>query len=98
LTPLSAKPKDSIVAKVACDGCENQIEDGRVTITTEATDAHGVDVEVTKRWVLCRECSETVFTKIGEPPPWVDDDFKTVVLPDEEPTGAQPGGYAARPR
>jgi hypothetical protein len=85
------------VPRVTCDGCAREFDDARVTITTEATDDRGVNVEVTKRWILCRSCGETVFERIGEPSPWVDDDFKTVVLPGEEETSQQPGGYASRP-
>jgi hypothetical protein len=79
-----------------CDGCEQQITGPRLTITTEASDERGVNVEVTKRWALCRPCSEGLFQRIGEPSPWVDDDFKTVVLPDEELTSQQAGGYFRR--
>jgi hypothetical protein len=81
-----------------CDGCHEPVGGPRVTITTEATDERGVSVEVTKRWILCKTCGETVFSRIGEPSPWVDDDFKTMVLPDEGEASQQPGGYAGRLR
>lgn len=78
-----------------CDGCRETIAGPRVTITTEASD-DGVNVDVTKRWVLCADCGDAVFARIGEPSPFVDDDFKTVVLPDEELQSFQSGGYALR--
>lgn len=84
------------MATVTCDSCRQTIEGARVVITTEASDEDGVNVEVTKRWILCRACGAAVFSRIGEASPWVDDDFKTVVLPDEELTGQQAGGYASR--
>lgn len=83
------------MANVSCDGCGEVIDSARVSITTEATDERGVNVEVAKRWVLCRDCAEQLFDRIGEASPWVDDDFKTMVLPDEEAQSQQAGGYAA---
>lgn len=82
--------------RVSCDRCEEEIEGSRVTITTEASDERGVNVDVSKRWILCRECGETVFGRIGEPSPWVDDDFKTMVLPDEQDVSHQAGGYSSQ--
>ncbi len=81
---------------MSCDGCGSTIEGARVTITTEASDERGVNVEVAKRWVLCRSCAEGLFDRIGEASPWVDDDFKTLVLPDDEAQSQQAGGYASR--
>lgn len=75
-----------------CDGCGEDIGGARVTVATEATDERGVHVEVTKRWVLCRPCGESLFTRVGEASPWVDD-FKTVVLPNEQLLTTQVGGY-----
>lgn len=84
--------------RTTCDSCDGTIDGARVTITTEASDERGVNVDVTKRWVLCRDCGEAVFDRIGEASPWVDDDFKTVVLPDEEIQSQQAGGYASSVR
>jgi hypothetical protein len=78
---------------LTCDGCDRPLDGQRVSITTEATTEDGVNVEVTKRWLLCRSCAETVFDRIGEASPWVDDDFKTVILPDDQPVGQQAGGF-----
>lgn len=78
---------------VACDRCETSIDGARVTVTTEATDEQGVNVDVAKRWVLCRDCGEALAERIGEASPWVDDDFKTVVPPGEEGVSQQAGGY-----
>jgi hypothetical protein len=54
------------VATVTCDSCRQTIDSARVVITTEASDEYGVNVEVTKRWVLCRACGDTIFSRIGE--------------------------------
>lgn len=78
-----------------CDGCGRRLDAARVTITTEATDDRGVNVDVAKRWELCRPCADAVFARIGEPSPWSDEDFKTMILPDEEALAVQPGGYAS---
>ncbi len=83
------------MAMTECDGCREPLDGPRVTITTEASD-DGVNVDVTKRWILCVDCGESVFDRIGEPSPFVDDDFKTMVLPDEEEQSQQAGGYAVR--
>ena len=48
---------------------------------------------VTKRWTVCPSCADDVFTRIDEPSPWSDEDFKTVVQPGEEPTSAHLGGW-----
>ena len=80
-----------------CPSCEQPIVGRRVTVTTEATGPGGVDVEVTKRWVLCRSCGDAIFARIGEPSPWVDGDSRTLVLPGEAQDGAQLGGYARSP-
>lgn len=84
-----------MATSVTCDRCERDIEGARVNITTEATDEAGVNVDVAKRWVLCRECADKLFDRIGEASPWVDDDFKTVVLPGEEAVSQQAGGYSS---
>jgi hypothetical protein len=86
------------MASVSCDGCDETIDGSRVTITTEATDQRGVSVDVTKRWVLCRDCGDAVFARIGEASPWADEDFKTMVLPDEEAVSQQAGGYSPKGR
>lgn len=78
-----------------CDGCGNQLEGPRVVFTTEATDERGVDVVVAKRWIACRACADGVFDTIGEPSPWSDEDFKTLVLPDDEAASQQAGGFSA---
>lgn len=83
------------MANVTCDRCEEQIDGARVNITTEATDEAGVNVDVAKRWTLCRGCADTIFERIGEASPWVDDDFKTVVLPDDEAVSQQAGGFSS---
>lgn len=83
------------MVNVTCDRCEERIEGARVNITTEATDDAGVNVDVAKQWVLCRDCADTLFDRIGEASPWVDDDFKTVVLPDEEAVSQQAGGFSS---
>ncbi len=77
-----------------CDQCDVELDGQRVLISTEATDDSGVDVEVAKRWTLCRSCADDVFEKVGESSPWEDNDFKTVVLPDEESIGVHAGGFA----
>jgi hypothetical protein len=78
-----------------CDGCENELEGPRVVFSTEATDARGIDVVVAKRWIACKDCADDVFERIGEPSPWSDEDFKTLVLPDEEAASQHMGGYAS---
>lgn len=77
-----------------CDGCNEEHQGARVVFTTEATDESGVDVVVAKRWTACQQCADEVFDRIGEPSPWSDADFKTMVLPGEEPVGNQAGGYS----
>ncbi|HEX9890177.1 MAG TPA: hypothetical protein VGA69_11905 [Nitriliruptorales bacterium] len=77
-----------------CEACEQDRSGTRVVFTTEATDERGVDVELTKRWTLCRPCADGIFDRIGEPSPWEDVDFKTMVMPEDEPVGAQQGGYS----
>lgn len=84
-----------MATSVTCDRCEREIDGARVNITTEATDDAGVNVDVAKRWVLCRVCADTLFDRIGEASPWVDDDFKTVVFPNEEAVSQQAGGYSS---
>ncbi len=81
-----------------CDGCDRTIDGSRVVFTTEATDETGVDVTVAKRWVVCPSCAQSVFDAIDEPSPWSDEDFKTMVLPDEDSTAAQLGGLPPRAR
>lgn len=80
-----------------CDGCDRELQGPRVVFTTEATDERGIDVEVAKRWVTCRECADALFDRIDEPSPWSDEDAKTMVLPDEELASQHMGGYAGRP-
>ena len=78
-----------------CDGCEQQLTGRRVVFTTEATDEHGVDVEVAKRWVTCPDCGDEVFTRLGRTSPWVSGDGRTLVFPDDaDVVGAQAGGFA----
>lgn len=79
-----------------CDGCDQELEGPRVVFTTEATDARGIDVVVAKRWTTCQDCAEEVFDRIGEPSPFSDEDFKTIVLPDAEATSQHMGGYASQ--
>lgn len=77
-----------------CDSCERDDRGSRVVFTTEATDEGGVDVLVAKRWTLCRRCADGIFERIDEPSPWEDVDFKTMVMPEDEPVGAQQGGFS----
>lgn len=81
-----------------CDGCGRPIEASRVVFSTEATAADGVDVLVAKRWVVCPSCAQGVFDAIGEPSPWSDEDFKTMVLPGDDDAAAQLGGLPPRAR
>lgn len=80
-----------------CDSCDEDHAGTRVVFTTEATDERGLDVEVAKRWVLCRPCADGIFDRIGEPSPWEDTDFKTLVLPDDEVVSQQAGGFVPMP-
>ncbi len=75
-----------------CDGCGTHMDGARVVVATDATDERGISVEVTKRWVLCRPCGESLFARLGEASPWVDD-FKTVLLPDEQLATPPLAGY-----
>lgn len=78
-----------------CDGCDRELSGRRVVFTTEATDEHGVDVEVAKRWVTCPACGDDVFSRLGRTSPWNSGDGRTMVLPDDEDlVSAQPGGFA----
>ncbi len=79
-----------------CDGCGQVLQGPRVVFSTEATDASGVDVVVAKRWIACRDCADDVFERIDEPSPWSDEDFKTLVLPEDEATSQPMGGYSRR--
>lgn len=79
-----------------CDGCEEDKQGERVVFSTEATDDTGIDVVLTKRWTVCPDCADEVFTRIGEPSPWSDEDAKTVVQPGEDVTSSPLGGFAAR--
>lgn len=77
-----------------CDGCHEELGGRRVVYTTEATDEHGIDVEVTKRWVTCPDCGDEVFERLGRSSPWVSGDGRTLALPgDDDVIGAQAGGY-----
>lgn len=81
-----------------CDGCDQEFRGRRVVFTTEATDDHGIDVEVAKRWVTCPECGDEVFARLGRTSPWVSGDGRTLVMPgDEDIMGAQAGGYVRVP-
>lgn len=77
----------------ACAKCGHAIAGPRVVFSTEATDERGVDVLVAKRWIVCRDCADEVFDRIGEPSPWSDEDFKTLVLPDDAVVGQHMGGF-----
>lgn len=79
-----------------CDGCAEPIAGSRVVFTSEATDAIGIDVIVTKRWTVCPSCAQGVFDRIDEPSPWSDEDFKTMVMPDEDMSAMQLGGLPPR--
>ncbi len=81
-----------------CDGCDEPITGNRVVFTTEATDATGVDVLVTKRWTVCPPCAQGVFEKIDEPSPFSNEDFKTMVMPDEDEAAMHLGGLPPRAR
>lgn len=79
-----------------CDGCDDTKSGERVVFSTEATDETGIDVVLTKRWTVCPDCADDVFTKIGEPSPWSDEDAKTVVQPGEDPMSMPVGGFTNR--
>ncbi len=79
-----------------CDGCDEAIGGSRVVFTSEATDETGIDVIVAKRWVVCPGCAQGVFNAIDEPSPWSDEDFKTMVMPDEDAMSAPLGGFPPR--
>jgi len=66
-----------------CDGCFETKDGERVGISTEATDAGGVSVLVAKRWQLCRSCGDAVFTRLDQPSPWTEGDFRTIVIEDD---------------
>lgn len=78
-----------------CDGCDEERTGARVVFSSEATDDTGIDVVVAKRWTVCPGCADEVFARIGEPSPWSDEDFKTLVQPGEGATGAHAGGYSS---
>jgi len=75
-----------------CDNCGAEIAGRRVHFSTEATDESGVDVVLTKHWVVCPACADSVFDSIDEPSPWSDEDFKTVVMPEEEDVASHAWG------
>lgn len=77
-----------------CDGCGQDQEGRRVVFSTEATDDRGVDVVVTKRWVVCPSCGEDVFTRIGRPSPWAEGDDRTLAYPGDDALDALSGGFA----
>jgi hypothetical protein len=89
--------REAIRMGYTCDGCEQQFEGARVVFSTEATDETGIDVVVTKRWTVCPGCADEVFTRIGEPSPWSDEDPRTVVQPGEDATAAHLAGYPPTP-
>ncbi len=77
-----------------CDGCDQELSGRRVVFTTEATDDHGIDVEVAKRWVTCPGCGDEVFARLGRTSPWVAGDGRTLAVPgDEDLVGVQAGGF-----
>jgi hypothetical protein len=76
-----------------CDGCNEVFQGRRVVFTTEATDDHGADVAVAKRWVTCPDCGDEVFQRIGMASPWSDADGRTLAYPDDAFVGAHAGGY-----
>ena len=75
-----------------CDGCSTETSGERVVFTTEATDASGLDVTVTKRWTTCPGCADDLFTTIGRKAPWDDGDATVLSLPHEDHLGATLGG------
>ncbi len=77
-----------------CDGCEQELSGRRVVFTTEATDEHGIDVEVAKRWVTCPACGDEVFERVGRSSPWVSGDGRTLAYPDDDDLATQAGGFA----
>ena len=81
-----------------CDSCDEEIQGARVLVTTDATDARGVNVVVSKRWHLCQPCAERIADRIGEPSPWQGGDAKTIVLPDDDTITQHLGGYGGTRR
>lgn len=78
-----------------CDGCGDEFDGERVVFTTEATDASGLDVAVTKRWTTCPTCADQLFETIGRKPPWDAGDATTMTLPDDaDQLGAPVGGVS----
>lgn len=79
----------------SCDGCGDEFGGERVVFTTEATDASGLDVTVTKRWTTCPACADQLFETIGRKPPWDAGDATAMTLPDDEDQlGAPLGGVS----
>ncbi len=78
-----------------CDGCGTSGEGRRVVFSTEATDDHGVDVDVTKRWVTCPACADDVFARLSMPSPWQDGDGRTLAYPGDDRLGTYGGGFAS---
>jgi DNA-directed RNA polymerase subunit RPC12/RpoP len=76
-----------------CDRCGETFQGQRVVFTTEATDDHGADVAVGKRWVTCPDCGDEVFARIGMASPWADADGRTLAYPDDALVGAPLGGF-----
>jgi hypothetical protein len=81
-----------------CDGCNEVFQGRRVVFTTEATDEHGADVAVAKRWVTCPDCGDEVFQRIGMASPWSDADGRTLAYPDDAFVGAHAGGLTGMSR
>ncbi len=78
-----------------CDGCGDEFDGERVVFTTEATDASGLDVTVTKRWTACPTCADQLFETIGRKPPWDAGDATVMTLPDDDDQlGAPLGGVS----
>lgn len=85
------------MSRYTCDGCQEEHEAERVVFTTEATDASGLDVTVTKRWTTCPSCADQLFETIGRKAPWDAGDASVMSLPDEDDAlGAPIGGVSGR--
>ena len=80
-----------------CDGCDRERSGERVVFTTEATDASGLDVAVTKRWTTCPTCADELVTRIGRKAPWDDGDATVMTLPDDDDDVAAPLGGVSGP-
>lgn len=85
------------MSNYTCDGCGEEFHGERVVFTTEATDATGLDVTVTKRWTTCPDCADQLFARIGRKAPWDDGDATVMAMPDDDDQVAAPLGGVSGP-